>query len=205
MGPRGDTKERLIASAIDLMHGRSYANVGVQELCNQAGVKKGSFYHFFPSKRDLRLAALDQECERLRRDLWAKAFSKEVPPLKRIERYLEMSYRAQRADWEATGTVRGCPFGNLALELATQDELIRERINRIFHESVKNLESVLSEAVAVGDLPALDVGRTARAILAYMEGIILVAKSKNDPEVIRELGSGVFNLCVPGFSSETIH
>jgi TetR/AcrR family transcriptional repressor of nem operon len=205
MGPRGDTKERLIASAIDLMHGRSYANVGVQELCNQAGVKKGSFYHFFPSKRDLTLAALDQECERLRRDLWARAFSIDLPPLKRIERYLELYYQSQRADWEATGTVRGCPFGNLALELATQDELIRERINLIFQESVNNLEKVLSEAVAVGDLPQLDIRRTAQAILAFMEGIILVAKSKNDPEVIRELSSGVFQLCISGYSSETTH
>jgi TetR/AcrR family transcriptional regulator, transcriptional repressor for nem operon len=205
MGPRGDTKDRLIASAIDLMHGRSYANVGVQELCDQAGVKKGSFYHFFPSKRDLTLAALDQECERLRQNLWAKAFSKDVPPMRRIERYLEMSYRSQRAYWEATGYVRGCPFGNLALELSTQDDLIRERINQIFRESTRNLESVLSEAVANGELPAVDITQTAQAILAYMEGVILVAKSKNDPEVIRELSSGVFQLCVPGFTGGTTH
>jgi TetR/AcrR family transcriptional regulator, transcriptional repressor for nem operon len=195
MGPRGDTKERLILSAIDLMHGRSYANVGVQELCDQAGVKKGSFYHFFPSKRDLTLAAVDQECETLRREIWSKAFAKEVAPLKRIERYLEMSYRSQRDYWEATGSVRGCPFGNLAVELGTQDEMIRDRIDRAFKQSIAVLEETLNDAFKAGEIPNINVRRTAQAILAYLEGMILVAKTRNDPEVIRELSPSVFQLC----------
>ncbi|HSG31720.1 MAG TPA: TetR/AcrR family transcriptional regulator, partial [Thermodesulfobacteriota bacterium] len=45
------TKEKLIDSAIQLLGTRSYNSVGVQELCEHAEVKKGSFYHFFPSKR----------------------------------------------------------------------------------------------------------------------------------------------------------
>lgn len=194
MGPRGDTKERLISSAIELMHARSYANVGVQELCDQAGVKKGSFYHFFPSKRDLTLAAVDQECEMLRREIWSKAFSKEIPPLKRIERYLAMNYQLQRAYWETTGSVRGCPFGNLALELGTQDEVIRARVDRAFKESIAILEETLNDAVDAGEIVSIHVPRTAQAILAYLEGMILVAKANNDPEVIRELSPKVFRL-----------
>ena len=54
-------KEKLLDSALDLMYARSYRDVGVQEICEHAGVKKGSFYHFFPSKRDLTLAALDRQ------------------------------------------------------------------------------------------------------------------------------------------------
>ena len=196
MGQRNNTKEKLINGALELMHARSYSNVGVQELCDLAGVKKGSFYHFFPSKRDLTLAALDQQCEILREEMWAIAFSRDFTPLKRIERYLEMAYEGQKACWESTGTVRGCPFGNLALELSTQDDVIRDRISEIFEESVRNLEATLIEAVQVGEIPELDTKQTALAILAYLEGIILVAKSKNDPEVIRNLAPAVFRLCL---------
>ena len=196
MGKGNNTKEKLINGALELMHARSYSNVGVQELCDQAGVKKGSFYHFFPSKRDLTLAALDQQCETLREEMWAKAFSKDLTPLKRLERYLEMAYLAQKACWESTGYVRGCPFGNLALELSTQDDVIRERISKIFEESVRNLEATLIEAVQTGEIPELDTRQTAQAILAYLEGIILVAKTKNDPEVVRNLAPAVFRLCL---------
>ena len=198
MGQGSDTKEKLINSAITLMHGRSYGNVGVQELCDQAGVKKGSFYHFFPSKRDLTLAALDKECEVRRREMLSKAFSKELPPLRRIERYLEMSYQAQRAYWEETGYVRGCPFGNLALELGTQDDVIRTRIAEILAESTHYIEETLKDAVAQGEIPEIDVTENAQAILAYLEGMILLAKSKNDPEVIRKLSPSVFYLCRAG-------
>ena len=49
------TKDRLIESAAHVLHQRSYGSVGVDELCERAGVRKGSFYHFFESKRDLAL------------------------------------------------------------------------------------------------------------------------------------------------------
>ena len=59
MGRTSDARERLIASAIDLIGARSYRAVSVDDLCAHAGVNKGSFYHFFPAKRDLALAAID--------------------------------------------------------------------------------------------------------------------------------------------------
>ena len=59
MGRTSDARENLIHSAIELIGNRSYNAVGVQELCEHAGVKKGSFYHFFPSKRHLTLEAID--------------------------------------------------------------------------------------------------------------------------------------------------
>ena len=37
----------------------SYASTGVAEICKKAGVNKGSFYHFFESKEELAINALD--------------------------------------------------------------------------------------------------------------------------------------------------
>ena len=60
MGRHSDARERLIEAAGELWHTRSYADVGVSEICDHAGVQKGSFYHFFSSKRDLALAVIDE-------------------------------------------------------------------------------------------------------------------------------------------------
>ena len=73
-------KEKLLDSVLDLMYARSYRDVGVQEICEHAGVKKGSFYHFFPSKRDLTLAALDRQWEIARQELLERAFTQRLPP-----------------------------------------------------------------------------------------------------------------------------
>ena len=198
MGQTSDAKERLIKSTIELLHARSYADVGVQELCDHAGVKKGSFYHFFESKRDLTLAALDQECETVRRRMWEEAFSKEIAPLDRIQKYFEMSYDSQRKVKDSTGSMNGCPFGNLALEMGTQDEAIRQKISEIFEETIFYIEGALRDAVDASELQKIDVRLTAESVLAYMEGCILVAKARNDPEVIRRLGALVLDLCFNG-------
>ena len=50
MGRTSTAKSRLIATAMQLMYVRGYTAVGVHEICTQASVHKGSFYHFFPSK-----------------------------------------------------------------------------------------------------------------------------------------------------------
>ena len=195
MGFRSDTKEKLIGSAIDLFHARSYADVGVQELCEHAGVKKGSFYHFFPSKRDLTLAVLEQECEAFRKGVWEKAFSSNQPPLKRIELFFEMIYEYQKSLKDNTGRMLGCPFGNLAIELSTQDEGIRVKINQIFKKNASFIEEAVLEAVKNGDLPPVPVEETAQAVLAYLEGVLMLAKAKNDPELIKRLTPNVLSLC----------
>ena len=67
MGRTSNARERLIESASELWHSRSYADVGVNEICEHAGVRKGSFYHFFASKQDLALAVIDSFWSRARR------------------------------------------------------------------------------------------------------------------------------------------
>jgi TetR/AcrR family transcriptional repressor of nem operon len=194
MGQVSDAKEKLITSALELIYARSYAGVGVQELCEHAGVKKGSFYHFFPSKRDLTLAALDHQWETLRKAVLEPAFSKQLPPLKRIERFFELFYEQQCAMKDRSGKVLGCPFGNLGLELSTQDEPIRRKVNGIFRELAGYFERALRDAVTAGKVPDQDCRATARMLVAYMEGISLLTKTSNDVQIARQLGQGIRRL-----------
>ncbi len=191
-----DAKEKLLDSALDLIHARSYADVSVQELCEHAGVKKGSFYHFFPSKRDLTLAALDRQWEIAKRTVWEPAFSKHLSPLKRIEQCFDRLFELQCGVKERTGHVHGCPFGNLALELSTQDGVIRRKVDRIFGEVAAYFERALRDAVAAGEIPDQDAGTTAQTLVAYMEGVILLAKTRNDLNLIKRLRGGMLQRLV---------
>ena len=191
------TRQRLLDTAQKLFYARSYEDVGVQEICQGAGVKKGSFYHFFPSKRDLTLAILDESWKRYRETMLAQVFARDLPPLKRIERLLDSQYHHHKAVKDETGQVLGCPYGNLAGEMSTQDEVIRERLKRIFRDLEAPIEDVLDEAMAAGDLAELDSRATAGAMVAYLEGLTLMAKTWNDPEVVRTLGPAMLKLAVP--------
>jgi TetR/AcrR family transcriptional repressor of nem operon len=188
MSIAADTKERILATARDLFHGRSYADVGIKEICTQAKVQKGSFYHFFPSKRDLAMAVIDSMADEWAHGFVAEAFDEELPPLERLDYMVDAVYFWQKAAKNMEGRMPGCLFGNLALEVSTRDEVIRSRINAVFNKASARFHQALDEAVENGDLPPLDTEATATAMLAYLEGVILLAKTRNDPEVVRSLG-----------------
>jgi TetR/AcrR family transcriptional repressor of nem operon len=56
--PPTGTRQKLIDTATDLIWTSSYGSVSVDDICHTAGVKKGSFYHYFPSKHDLAATVL---------------------------------------------------------------------------------------------------------------------------------------------------
>jgi len=197
MDAANDTRQRIITAAQQLIYSRSYNEVGVQEICDHANVKKGSFYHFFPSKRDLALAVLDQSQAFMHETIINKSFLDDIPPLARIERFFTTIYEFHKQVKENTGSVFGCPFGNFGSEMSTQDEDIRSKVDNILSTSEKPFVKALTEAVERGDLPAIDTAATARAIFAYVEGIMLYAKTCNDPELICELGKRALQLAVP--------
>src|SRR3954451_17494293 len=86
-----DMKERLIEAAMDLMWRNSYGTTSVDAICDRAGAKKGSFYHFFKSKSELAAAALEADWSKRKKDMDA-VFSPTIPPLERLERYFEFLY-----------------------------------------------------------------------------------------------------------------
>lgn len=196
-----ETYDRILMTARQLIHARSYADVGVAAICERAGVQKGSFYHYFPSKQALTLAILDTVYEDMQAML-AQAFAPDSPPLARLARFGQLAYEFQLKLKQTTGQVVGCPFGNLASELATRDEAIRCKVADIFARLQQATQSCLQEAVANGELPPLDIEATAQAMFAYMEGVMLLAKTHNDPELLRQLLPAMTQIRIPATEQE---
>ncbi len=189
-----DTRTRILSTARELFHGRSYADVGIKEICDIAQVQKGSFYHFFPSKQDLAMAVIDDMADDWAHGFVAEAFDRDLPPLERLDYLVDAAYYWQKAAKDLEGRMPGCLFGNLALEVSTRDEVIRARINAVFAKASDRFHETLDEAMEQGQIPPLDTKSTAQAMLAYLEGVILLAKSQNDPEVVRILGPAIKTL-----------
>ena len=98
----------------------------------------------------------------------------------------------------------GCPFGNLAGELSTIDGAVRERLERLFESQRAVLQDLLDSAVAAGELPeATDTDEAARAMHAYVEGVLLMSKNANDASIVERLLPLALRLAVPGTPVET--
>ncbi|RDH92423.1 MAG: TetR/AcrR family transcriptional regulator [endosymbiont of Seepiophila jonesi] len=194
MNVEHDTRTRILSTARELFHGRSYADVGIKEICDLAKVQKGSFYHFFPSKQDLAMAVIDDMADDWAHGFVAEAFDQNLPPLERLDYMIDAAYYWQKAAKDIEGRMPGCLFGNLALEISTRDDVLRAKLNAVFDKASRRFHEALDQAVELGEIPPLDSEATAAAMLAFLEGIILLAKTRNDPEVIRDLGPAIKTL-----------
>ena len=67
-----ERREHLLSSGVELLAGRSNEDVSIEEIADAAGVSKGLLYHYFPTKKDFIVAAIErgqrQLSERLRPD-----------------------------------------------------------------------------------------------------------------------------------------
>jgi len=148
----------------------SYGSTTIDQICEKAGVKKGSFYYFFDSKADLAAVAVKEEWERKRPEL-DSLFSPTIPPLERLCRYCDFSYRFQAQIQKRYGCVLGCPLFSVGSEVSTQEDRLQKEIQEILEYKRKYLESAIRDAHAAGLIHAPDAATKSRILFAYYQGI----------------------------------
>ena len=84
-----ETREKLLETATRLIWQSNYSCVGVNEICKQAGVTKGAFYHHFESKADLYVAASRHYWDFMKSDLDA-IYSPSYTPLEQLENLIHL-------------------------------------------------------------------------------------------------------------------
>ncbi len=174
MPRRSDARERIVATAARLFLERSYQAVGIDELCRSADVRKGSFYHFFPSKSELAKAVIDLHADAFGRRL---ASSLTMSPAQKLHAIPDAIGRIQSAFEAQFGRAVGCPFGNFAAELSTSDDDVRAHLATTLGAMEHHLAATCREAADAGILrQGTDPDRLAHALLAQYQGIILLAK-----------------------------
>ncbi|MGV6815946.1 MAG: TetR/AcrR family transcriptional regulator [Thiotrichales bacterium] len=202
MNPVNDTRQRLLGCARDLLYSRSYGHVGVKEICDAARVQKGSFYHFFPSKQALALAVLDEYFVEFKEDIFSRSFLPDFNPMQRLAALIDNIYDFQLLTREQTGKTLGCPYGNIVSEMATLDEPIRLRVAAFFEKVEAEIQATLDEAVARSEIATCNTKATAAAMFSYIEGLMLLAKTRNDPELVRTLGPAMLGIRVEGAAAD---
>ena len=81
-----ERRAQLLALGLAMFSERSYDEVSIDELARAAGVSKGLLYHYFPTKRDLYVAALGRAAGQL---LDETTLARDAPPDERLRRGLE--------------------------------------------------------------------------------------------------------------------
>jgi TetR/AcrR family transcriptional repressor of nem operon len=193
MGRVSDAKERLMEAVKELIWTGSYGNTTIDQICDKAGVKRGSFYYFFDSKADLAGTAIDEDWKTRRPEL-DSIFSPTIPPLERLEKYCEFSYKIQKDLKAKCGCVLGCPLFSVGSEVSNQEGGLQKKIEGILDYKKRYLESTIRDAHAAGLIHAPDAAAKAQVLFCYYQGLLTEARIKNDLELLREAIQGTHEL-----------
>jgi len=190
-----ETRQTLIDTALALIWSNSYGAVSVDDICRAAEVKKGSFYHFFPSKVDLALAAMDHS-HRAMKPLYDDIFSPARPPMQRFERLAAVIIEKQAETLKLYGRVCGCSDTSLSCEMAGLEERIRVKFEELAQLKKRYYENALRDLVDDGLLPReTDVKAKAHEVFAYLLGQMTLARIQNDLAPLkRDLWPGLLGL-----------
>ena len=174
------TKQKLIDTAWELLWTSSYGAVSVDDICKAAGVKKGSFYHFFPSKVDLAIASMEETFATIKPE-YDRIFSPGNPPLQRFSDLAEHMIAGQEDAAKRYGRVCGCPCISLGSEIAGQESGVRQAFDLILGRKQRYYENAIRDLIADGSVPAdTDAKAKAEELSTFIIGQLTVARIQND-------------------------
>lgn len=186
--PRRSARDKLIEAAHGTVRAKGYSATSVEELCAAAGVTKGAFFHHFPSKEALAVAAASAWTERAETFIFTlPAWTKYEDPLDRVLGL--MDFRLAMIDGPVEDFT--CFVGTMVQEAYATSDAIREACNGSItayaNRAAEDFQAAIDQygvrANASDNVTAISLGYHVQAVL---QGAFIMAKTKNDPSIARD-------------------
>lgn len=185
------TRDTLLEVGRKVFLERGFNHAGLETILQEAGVPKGSFYHYFESKEDFGLQVLERFVSRYDDELSRCLDDRSIGPLERLRRLGEATCER----FEAQQCRNGCLVGTLSQELSAQSEPFRSRLEAAFQGWSDRIAECLGEAQAAGLIsPRLEVCDLADFWLNGWQGAILRAKTIRSTRPMRTFLDVLFRL-----------
>jgi AcrR family transcriptional regulator len=171
------TKLRIVEAAAKLVYEGGAERASLEEVMEASGVSKSQIYHYFADKDDLLREVIALQTNRIVQA--NNVHLDRLDSLEGLRAWRDMVIAANRAG----GGIGGCPLGSLANELAARSEETRKLLDRSFGAWSALIETGLSRMKKAGRItPSADTKAIAVAVLAAIQGGILLSKSARNSE-----------------------
>lgn len=182
---------RLIRAGTEILCEQSYASMGVEQVLQRAGLSKGSFYHFFPSKEQFGLQVINHYADYFNRKLDRILSQTENSPLERLRLYIQEGIvGVERFEFR-----RGCLIGNLSQELGATQPLFRTALEAAFKSWQNKVADCLQQAIDAGELnTSAEVQAFAEFFWTGWEGALIRAKVLGSTAPIKRFADQFFKV-----------
>jgi TetR/AcrR family transcriptional regulator, transcriptional repressor for nem operon len=178
--PRHESKTKFLDAALYVFRSKGYTAARIEDICETAGLTKGSFFHHFDTKESLALAAAEYWGINTS-GLFASAPYRAVPdPLARLLAYVDF----RKAILQGELPQFTCLVGTMVQEVYDTHPAIREACDKSISEHAATLEADIAECMrqysVKGDWTAKSLALYTQAVI---QGAFILAKAKGGPAV----------------------
>lgn len=172
-----NSREQILLTTCDLLENQGFHATGMSEIVRESGAPKGSIYYYFPNGKEEIVAeavrfAGQRTAERIREHL-----ASIDDPAEAVRSFVEtIAYHI-----EASGFRAGGPLTIVASESATTNE----RINFSCREAYAGLCEAFVEKFAASEIEAGKAASLAWAVLAAVEGAIILSRTYHTGDPLR--------------------
>jgi TetR/AcrR family transcriptional regulator, transcriptional repressor for nem operon len=169
---RPGKRERLVASAADLLHRQGVERTTLAEIAHAADVPPGNVYYYFKTRDDLVHAVIEAQVQQVRA-LLARLDARSTP-IARLKGLAE--------SWTSNGPIiveHGCPLGGLSYELNKHDAELGADAARPLRTIVEWAEGQFRE------LGQRNPGAVAVTFLSAIQGAALLANAFGDEQLLK--------------------
>jgi len=159
-----DARSMILATGQKIMSRKGFSGVGLTEILSEAGVPKGSFYHYFASKDAFGEAMLSTYFEAYHADM-DELFSK--PGLTGAER-LMLYFAAWRENQSAFECQGRCLAVKLGAEVADLSEPMRMALKTGTNGIISRMTRAVEDGIADGSLCVAERAADVATSLYYL-------------------------------------
>ena len=177
------TREQVIVEAAALFNQLGYANASVSDIMRATGLKKGGIYRHFESKEALALLAFDFAVGQLGRR-FQEALAHKTTAGERLRAIVGV-YARLPSDPPVPG---GCPVLNAAIEADDSNPALKRRVAKVMRDWHTTVTDLVLQGQHKGELQRrVNATQFVTALIASLEGAIMLSKLLGTPEPMREV------------------
>lgn len=182
--PEAERRSQIMRAARAVFIEQGFMSARMQDVARRARLSKGALYFYFPSKRDLFYALVEEE-QRVTLSFLEKAEVDDRPATIKL-----LDLGRQYLDYFA-GLKSPPRFFLLMTEMAIRDEEIRDRVQEVHQRFVAQLAHIIDEGQRMGEFAVIDSVAVAQLLKAFIDGLAGQSAVGIRPDVERLSTDGI--------------
>lgn len=139
---REDVREHILATGQRIMASKGYSAVGLNEILTEAGVPKGSFYHYFGSKDAFGVAMLESYFDDYLANMDETLGQSNGTMQQKLMHYWQQ--------WQETQSFQACQGKCLAVKLGAEVADLSETMRQTLEKGTAGIVTRLTDAIKAG-------------------------------------------------------